>query len=69
MAKQFSTLRAQMSLDAQHQAKTLAETMMQEIPLHEPRQTQGLSKHVMIERLHVQPPATTMLEQRTDKKT
>jgi predicted transcriptional regulator len=66
MAKKFSTLRAKMSAEAQHDANTLAETMMQEMPLHELRQARGLSQQVMAELLHVQQPAIAKLEKRTD---
>ena len=68
MAKKFSTLRAKMSAEAQHYANTLAETMMQEMPLHESPQIQVSHQYVIAERLHIQQPVITMLEQRTDKK-
>ena len=68
MAKKFSTLRTNMSAETQHDANTLAETMMQEMSSHESPQIQVSHQYVIAERLHIQQPATTMLEQRTDKK-
>jgi hypothetical protein len=69
MGKKFSALRAKMSAEAPHDANTLAETMLQKMQPHESPQIQGLSQYVMAKRLHVQQPATTMLEQRTDQTT
>ena len=69
MAKKFSTLRAKMSAEAQHDTNKLAETMMQAMPPHESPQIHVSHQYVMAERLHIQQSVMTMLEQRTDKKT
>ena len=54
MAKKFSELRAAMSPEARAQAAELAQTMLNEMPLHELRQVPGLSQKMLAEVLHVQ---------------
>ena len=53
MAKKFSELRAAMSLEARSRAAELAQTMLNEMPLHELRQARGLSQKMLAELLHV----------------
>ena len=53
MAKKFSELRAAMSLEARSRASELAQTMLNEMPLHELRQARGLSQKMLAELLHV----------------
>lgn len=67
MGKKFSALRAKMSAEAQRDANTLDETMLQKMPPHESPPIQDLSQYVMAERLHVQQSVAMMLEQSTDK--
>ena len=66
MAKKFSELRAAMSLEARSRASELAQTMLNEMPLHELRQARGLSQKMLAEVLHVQQPSIAKMEKRTD---
>ena len=66
MAKKFSTLRANMSTDAQVKSKTKAQAIRQEMPLQELRLARGLSQRTLAELLHVQQPAVAKIEKRTD---
>jgi hypothetical protein len=66
MAKNYSELRARMSVQAQAQAESMAQEMLAEMPLHELRQARGLSQQALAERLRIQQPAIAKLEKRTD---
>ena len=66
MAKKFSELRAAMSPEARAQAAELAQTMLNEMPLHELRQARGLSQKMLADVLHVQQPSIAKMEKRTD---
>ena len=66
MAKKFSELRAAMSPEARAQAAVLAQTMLNEMPLHELRQARGLSQKMLADVLHVQQPSIAKMEKRTD---
>ncbi len=66
MAKKFADLRAQMTPQAREQADEKTQTMLAEMPLHEPRRARGLSHKVLAEALHVQQPSVAKLERRTD---
>jgi DNA-binding XRE family transcriptional regulator len=66
MAKKFSELRAAMSPEARAKASELAQTMLNEMPLHELRQARGLSQKMLAEVLHVQQPSIAKMEKRTD---
>ena len=66
MAKKFSELRAAMSPQARAQAAELAQTMLDEMPLHELRQARGLSQKMLADVLHVQQPSIAKMEKRTD---
>ena len=66
MAKKFSELRAAMSPEARAQAAELAQTMLDEMPLHELRQARGLSQKMLADVLHVQQPSIAKMEKRTD---
>jgi DNA-binding XRE family transcriptional regulator len=66
MAKKFSELRAAMSPEARSQASERAQTMLNEIPLHELRQARGLSQKMLTEVIHVQQPSIAKMEKRTD---
>lgn len=66
MAKKFSELRAAMSPQARAQASELAQTMLNEMPLHELRQARGLSQKMLADVLHVQQPSIAKMEKRTD---
>ena len=52
MAKKFSELRAAMSPQARAQASEIAQTMLNEMPLHELRQARGLSQKMLADVLH-----------------
>ncbi len=66
MAKNFNTLKATLSPEAQAKAAQKTEQMLQEMPLHELRQARGLSQKMMAEALHIQQPAVAKIEKRTD---
>ena len=66
MAKNFSTLKAALSPEAQTKVGQKTEQMLQEMPLHELRQARGLSQKMMAEALHIQQPAIAKIEKRTD---
>ena len=66
MAKNFDTLKAKLSPEAQELVKTKAKQMLAEMPLNELRQARGLSQKMMAEMLHIQQPAVAKIEKRTD---
>lgn len=66
MAKKFSQLRAKMSPEAQAEARTKAQKMLEEMPLQELRVARGLSQKTLAEQLNIQQPAVAKLEKRTD---
>lgn len=66
MAKNFNTLKAALSPEAQAKVAQKTEQMLQEMPLHELRQARGLSQKMMAEALHIQQPAVAKIEKRTD---
>ena len=66
MANKFSSLRENMSQEARNKAELKAQSMLEEMPLHELRQARGLSQKMLAEVLHVQQPAIAKLEKRTD---
>lgn len=66
MAKPFSTLRAQMSQQAQEAAAELTQQHIAEMPLHELRQARGLSQQALAEILNVQQPSVAKMERRAD---
>lgn len=66
MAKNFNTLKATLSPEAQVKVAQKTEQMLQEMPLHELRQARGLSQKMMAEALHIQQPAVAKIEKRTD---
>ena len=66
MAKNFSELRAKMSLESQAKAEAMTEAMLEEIPLQELRKARGLSQKMLADVLHVQQPAIAKIESRTD---
>lgn len=66
MANKFSRLRKNMSQEARNKAELKAQSMLEEMPLHELRKARGLSQQMLAEVLHVQQPAIAKLEKRTD---
>ncbi len=66
MAKKFETLRERMAPEAQARARSRAQELLAEMPLHELRQARGLSQKMLAEVLHVQQPSIAKLEKRTD---
>ncbi len=66
MAKKFSTLRAELSPQAQEKSAALTRKMVNEMPLHELRNARGLSQQDLALLLNVQQPAIAKLERRTD---
>lgn len=66
MAKNFSELRAGMSVPAREKAHSKAKAMLAEMPLNELRQARGLSQKMLAEVLHVQQPSIAKIEKRTD---
>ena len=66
MAKKFSTLRAELSSQAQEKSAALTRKMLKEMPLHELRSARGLSQQELALLLNVQQPAVAKLERRTD---
>src|SRR5262245_18091008 len=66
MAKKFETLRARMKPEAQARARSRAQALLIEMPLHELRQARVLSQKMLAEVLHVQQPSIAKLEKRTD---
>ena len=67
MAKKFSDLVASsMSPESSAHAKTTTTRMREEMPLNELRQARGLSQKALAAVLHVEQPAITKLERRTD---
>jgi ribosome-binding protein aMBF1 (putative translation factor) len=66
MAKNFSTLRTELSPQARKKSAALARKMLKEMPLHELRQARGLSQLDLARLLNVQQPAIAKLERRTD---
>ncbi len=66
MAKNFNTLKAKLTPEAQKLAEAKAQAMLAEMPLNELRQARGLSQKMMAEVLHIQQPAVAKIEKRTD---
>lgn len=66
MSNNYSDLRARMSAESQVRAKSKAQAMLEEMPLHELRQARGLSQKKLAEILNVQQPSIAKLEKRTD---
>lgn len=66
MAKNFSTLRVELSPQARKKSAVLAQKMLKEMPLHELRHARGLSQLDLARLLNVQQPAIAKLERRTD---
>lgn len=66
MAKNFNTLKAKLSPEAQKLVESKTKQMMAEMPLNELRQARGLSQKMMAEMLHIQQPAVAKIEKRTD---
>jgi len=66
MTKKFSTLRAELSPQAQKKSAALTRKMIREMPLHELRHARGLSQLDLARLLNVQQPAIAKLEHRTD---
>lgn len=66
MSKKFSNLRKQMPVEARARSQAKAETMLEQMPLHELRRARGLSQSTLAEILHIQQPAVAKLEKRTD---
>ena len=55
-----------MSPERQARIEARAQTLLDEMPLHELRQARGLSQQVLAELLKVQQPAIAKMERRTD---
>ena len=55
-----------MSPEAQARVEAKAQTLLAEMPLNELRQARGLSQKALAEVLHIQQPAITKMERRTD---
>ena len=66
MAKNFSILRAKMSLAARAQSEQQTQIMLAEMPLNALRRARGLSQKMLADALHVQQPSIAKLERRTD---
>ncbi|MFD0914525.1 XRE family transcriptional regulator [Methylophilus luteus] len=66
MAKNFNTLKALLTPEAQEKVAQMAEQMLQEMPLLELRQARGLSQKMMADALNIQQPAVAKIEKRTD---
>ena len=66
MVTKFADLRARMSPESRAWAEARALAMLAEMPPNELRQARGLSQKVLAEVPHIQQPAITKLERRTD---
>ena len=66
MAKKFSELRKQMSVESRRRAEAKAKSLLAEMPLFELRQARGLSQKELAAILHVQQPSVAKLEKRSD---
>jgi len=66
MAKNFSELKAKMSLERREKIDQKVKAVLAEMPLNELRNARGLSQKMLAEALHIQQPAIAKLEKRTD---
>lgn len=66
MAKLFRTLRERMTPEAQARAKEKTEHMMRDMALHELRGARNLTQGELAGQLHLEQPAISKLERRTD---
>lgn len=66
MAKSFRTLRKRMTPEARARAKEKTESMMKDMALHELRSARDLTQGELAEQLHLEQPAISKLERRTD---
>ena len=62
----FSELRAEMSPEAQAEARRLADKDLKEMPLHELRAARNLTQQQLAKSLDMTQAAVSQLEQRTD---